>query len=206
MTPKVKICGITNLKDALNAIKYGADALGFVFYEKSPRYIKPKVALEIVKYLPPFVEKVGLFVNFTPEEINLTCRESKMSLAQIHFDADENFYKKLDVPYLRVVRVTCKEDLYKYQDKYRLVDAFVESFGGEGKRVDSSWFDGIDCSKIILAGGLNPDNLEELKKYNFYGFDISSGVEKEKGQKDEGKMKDFLEKAKDNNRGHIEIF
>ena len=167
---RIKICGITNLEDALCAIKNGADALGFVFYEKSPRYITPKKALEIVKQLPPFVEKVGLFVNSTCFEINSTCKKAHMSLAQIHFEAEDVLFEGLEYPYLKVTRATSKEDIEQYSDEYRIVDAFVESYGGEGKRVDMSWFEDVDCSKIILAGGLNAQNIEELKHFNFYGF------------------------------------
>ena len=197
MTPRVKICGITNLEDAKNAIEFGADALGFVFYKKSPRYISPDIARSIVEKLPPFVEKVGLFVNAEATEINSTCRASKMTLVQIHYDAKTDLYSSLDLPYIKVVRATCREDLLKYKDEYRLVDAFVKNFGGEGKRVELSWFEGLDCSRIILAGGLDAQNLDDVKKYNFFGFDVSSGVEKNKGKKDIGKLEAFLQKAKD---------
>lgn len=193
---RIKICGITNLEDALVAVEAGADALGFVFYKKSPRYITPKKALEIAKQLPPFVERVGLFVNSTCKEINSTCKESNMSLAQIHFEAKESLYKGLELPYLRVIRATCKDDIFLFSDEYRIVDAFVESYGGEGKRVDISWFDGVDCSKIILAGGLNNDNIEEVKKLDFYGLDVSSGVELKKGKKDAKKIFEFLRISK----------
>jgi len=197
VTPRVKICGITNLEDAKNAIEFGADALGFVFYKKSPRYISPDIARSIVEKLPPFVEKVGLFVNAEATEINSTCRASKMTLVQIHYDAKTDLYSSLDLPYIKVVRATCREDLLKYKDEYRLVDAFVKNFGGEGKRVELSWFEGLDCSRIILAGGLDAQNLDDVKKYNFFGFDVSSGVEKNKGKKDIGKLEAFLQKAKD---------
>ena len=193
---RIKICGITNLEDALDAIEAGADALGFVFYEKSPRYITPKDASHIAEQLPPFVEKVGLFVNATCEEINSTYKEAKMSLAQIHFEANESLYKGLDLPYLRVVRAKCKEDISLFKDEYRIVDAFVESYGGEGKRVEMSWFDSVDCSKIILAGGLSCDNIDEVKNLGFYGLDVSSGVELTKGKKDREKIFEFLRKSK----------
>jgi len=193
---RVKICGITNLEDALVAVQAGADALGFVFYEKSPRYITPKKALEIVEKLPPFVERVGLFVNATCEDINATCKVSQMSMAQIHFEADDELYKNLKLPCLRVIRATCKEDISLFSDEYRIVDAFVKSYGGEGKRVDVSWFDGVDCSKIILAGGLTCDNLLEVKELGFYGLDVSSGVELAKGKKDKEKIFEFLRKSK----------
>ncbi len=194
--PRVKICGITNLGDALSAVEFGADALGFVFYEKSPRYIEPSMAKIIIEALPPFVEKVGLFVNTTASKINSTCREANITLAQIHFDAQIDLYKELKLPHIKVVRVAKKEDLQRYKNEYRLVDAFVQSYGGEGKRVNLSWFEGVDCSQIILAGGLDVQNLEEVKKYDFYGFDVSSGVEESKGKKDRQKIKDFIQKAK----------
>jgi phosphoribosylanthranilate isomerase len=193
---KVKICGITNLKDAKCAIKSGADALGFVFYDKSARYITPQKALEIVEQIPPFIERVGLFVNATESEINSICKEAKMSLAQVHFEVKDEFYKSLHVKYLKVVRATCKEDILKNVNEFRIVDAFVKNYGGEGRRVELSWFENVDCSKIILAGGLEIDNLEEVKSLNFYGFDVSSGVEKQKGKKDHDKMSKFISKAK----------
>lgn len=193
---RVKICGITNLEDALNAIKFGADALGFVFYEKSPRYISPQNTLKIVNSLPPFIERVGLFVNEEAKNIDEICNLSKMSLAQIHFEAEENLYKNLKTKYIRVIRAKSKEDINSNSDEYRLVDAFVEEFGGAGKRLNLEWFKDVDCSKIILAGGLNSSNLNELKELNFYGVDVSSGVEKLKGKKDTLKVKNFIDKAK----------
>jgi phosphoribosylanthranilate isomerase len=193
---RIKICGITNLEDALVAVEAGADALGFVFYEKSPRYITPKKALEIVKQLPPFVERVGLFVNSTCKHINFTCKEANMSLAQIHFEADKELYENLELAHIKVVRATSKQDLEKFGSEFRIVDAFVQSYGGEGKRVDISWFDNIDCSKIILAGGLSSENVEEVKELGFYGLDVSSGVEKSKGKKDSKKIYEFIKRAK----------
>lgn len=192
---RVKICGITNLEDALNAIKAGADALGFVFYEKSPRYITAKQAREIVEALPPFIQTVGLFVNESETIINQISAEAKMQLAQIIDDNNRLNYKQLNVKHVRVIRAQSKEDILNIQDEYVLVDAFVPSFGGEGKRVALEWFDDVDCSKIILAGGLKAQNLKELKGYNFYGVDVSSGVEASKGKKDNQKMIDFVSKA-----------
>lgn len=194
---RVKICGITNLEDALFAVKAGADALGFVFYKKSPRYISPEDALKIVKKLPPFIERVGLFVNATCKEINFTCKQTKMSLAQIHFEPEHELYDGLEVKHLKVIRATCKEDLLKYKDEYRIVDAFVAGYGGEGKRVVLDWFDGVDCSKIILAGGLNASNVDEVQNLGFYALDVSSGVEAAKGKKDKNKIEEFLKRVKD---------
>ena len=191
---RVKICGITNLEDALNAINAGASALGFVFYKPSPRYIEPLVALKIVENLPPFVQTVGLFVNETTDFINKTCKESKMQLAQIIDDNIVDFFK-LEVKYLKVLRVKSKEDLNSLKDDYYLVDAFVDEFGGAGKRLALDWFKDINCSKFILAGGLSSENLKELKNFNFFGVDVSSAVEKQKGVKDKQKMIDFVKAA-----------
>jgi len=193
---RVKICGITNYEDAKNAIDFGADALGFVFYKKSPRHITPDDAKKLIKKLPPFVEMVGLFVNEKSNFVNSVSFYTKITLAQIHFEADENFYNTLDVRHIKVVRAKKEDDIQKYKDEYRIVDAFVESYGGEGKRVDMKWFANKDIKNIILAGGLNETNLHEVLKYNFYGIDVSSGVEKSKGKKDKMLLKNFIEMAK----------
>ena len=192
---RVKICGITNLEDALNAINAGASALGFVFYKPSPRYIEPLVALKIVENLPPFVQTVGLFVNETTDFINKTCKESKMQLAQIIDDENIVDFFKLEVKYLKVLRVKSKEDLNSLKDDYYLVDAFVDEFGGAGKRVALEYFKDINCSKFILAGGLNSQNLKEIDGYGFFAVDVSSAVEKQKGKKDNQKMIDFVKAA-----------
>lgn len=193
---RVKICGITNLEDALSAIESGADALGFVFYPESPRYISPENAKTIIAQLPPFIEKVALFVNETPEAIRSACLESGCTLAQIHFDVDDDFFSRVNFPTLRVIRAQKREDILAYSDEYRLIDAFCETYGGSGKRLNIEWFDSVDCSKIILAGGLNPDNVSSLKPYGFYGVDVSSGVEASHGKKDHRLVKSFIQEAK----------
>ena len=192
---RVKICGITNLQDAIDAINAGADALGFVFYSKSPRYIEPLKAKEIVEKLPPFVQTVGLFVNENEDFINKVCQKSKMQLVQIIDDNELLNYDLLQMKYIKVLRVKSKEDLKNLSSDYYLVDAFVEGFGGEGKRVALEWFEDIDCSKFILAGGLTSNNLKEIDGYGFYGVDVSSGVEESKGKKSKQKMIDFLKEA-----------
>lgn len=189
---RVKICGITNLEDALDAIEAGASALGFVFYEKSPRYIEPFEAKKIVDKLPPFIQTVGLFVNESSSYINQVCTNAKMQIAQIIDDDNYTELDLLEVKYIEVVRAKSKDDLKSLDNKYYLVDAFVESFGGAGKRVALDWFDEVDCSKIILAGGLTCENLKELKGYNFFAIDVSSGVEASKGKKDKEKMINFI--------------
>lgn len=193
---RVKICGITNLSDALQAIDAGADALGFVFYPDSPRYISPEDAKTIIDHLPPFVEKVALFVNEAAQTIRETCLRTGCTLAQIHFDVTDQFFDDIDFPSLRVIRAQKPSDILAHSDEYRLIDAYCENYGGGGKRLNIEWFEGIDCSKIILAGGLDPDNVASLKSYGFYGVDVSSGVEASKGKKNPQLVEAFIQRAK----------
>jgi len=193
---RTKICGITSLQDAMMAIDAGADALGFVFYEKSPRYVSINQAKDIISKLPPFVEKVALFVNEDVITIDTICQETGATLAQLHFEISNELCEKLQTPHIKVVRAKSKEDILKYSDEYRLVDAYCEAYGGAGKRINIEWFEGIDCSKIILAGGLEPSNVATLKVMNFYGVDVSSGVEISHGKKSETKVTEFIRNAK----------
>ncbi len=193
---RVKICGITSYDDAINAIMAGADALGFVFYPPSPRYITPEAAAAIVAKLPPFVEKVGLFVNEEASQINQIAKMAKMTLIQPHFEAETSLLDALELPYLRVIRAQKKEDLLLHVNEYRLIDAYCEAYGGMGKRLNIEWFKDMDCSKIILAGGLDCENIDRLGTYGFYGVDVSSGVEISKGKKDPQKVRNFIQKAK----------
>ena len=193
---RTKICGITSLEDAIVAIEAGADALGFVFYKKSPRFITIKQAQEIISKLPPFVEKVALFVNENAESIDRTCQAVGATLAQLHFEASEELCQALMTPHIKVIRAQSAQDILKYKDEYRLVDAYCEAYGGAGKRINIEWFKSVDCSKIILAGGLDSINVSEVKSYGFYGVDVSSGVEKSHGIKDSKKVQDFIYNAR----------
>lgn len=193
---RVKICGITTLNDALHAINAGADALGFVFYKHSARYISPEDAYTIISQLPPFIEKVGLFVNETSQNINHISKQSAITLVQLHFECDAALTDGLDLPFLHVVRASKPKEVHNYDESYRLVDAYCEGYGGMGKRINLEWFNGVDCSKIILAGGLSPENIHEALRYNFYAVDVSSGVEKTKGVKDHHKVSSFISQVK----------
>ena len=193
---RVKICGITNFQDAMQAIDAGADALGFVFYSDSPRYIKPVDAKKIIEKLPPFIGRVGLFVNEGIDTIDTISNYCDLTLCQIHFEVDEDALDMIGVKAMPVIRAKEAKDILQYKDRYRLVDVYCEEYGGSGKRLNLEWFEGIDCSKIILAGGLTLENLSELKQYNFYGVDVSSGVEQMKGKKDYGKVTKFIQNAK----------
>jgi phosphoribosylanthranilate isomerase len=193
---RVKICGITTLEDARQTIASGADALGFVFYDQSPRYISAKAVRSIISELPPFVEKVGLFVNEDAQTINAIAAIAGITLIQLHFDADQSLCDALELPYIKVIRAQSPEDISKFSDEYRLVDAYCEAYGGAGKRLNLEWFDDVDCSKIILAGGLSPQNVQECLSYGFYALDVSSGVESSKGIKDPLKVSAFINAAK----------
>jgi phosphoribosylanthranilate isomerase len=192
---RVKICGITNLQVAKSAINSGADALGFVFYKPSPRYISPEDAKAIIEKLPPFVEKVGLHVNEDASTVNKIASFTKTTLSQIHFETDEIFFRELDHSFIRVIRAKTKEDINLYADEYRLIDAYCEAYGGMGKQLNLEWFDDVDCSKIILAGGLTPENVSLTCKHSFYGVDVSSGVEISHGKKDSKKVLQFIKEA-----------
>jgi len=166
-----------------------------VTFKKSPRFISPEKIKEIIKKLPPFVTKTVLFVNVEPEYVNEVMYYTKADLAQIHFDVDAEYFKKLNCKYISVVRAKEKDDIDKY-DGFRIVDAYVPEYAGSGKRVALEWFENRDNSNIILAGGLTPDNMFEVGRYGFYGVDVSSGVESVPGKKEAYKLKRFIELAK----------
>ena len=193
---RTKICGITSFEDAMDAINAGADALGFVFYDKSPRYITVSQAKNIIEKLPPFIEKVALFVNEDARTIDEVCQDSGATLAQLHFEASNELCQALKTPHIKVIRAKSANDISNFNDEYRLVDAYCEVYGGAGKRINIEWFKDVDCSKIILAGGLDSENVASLKEYGFYGVDVSSGVEKSHGIKDSNKVKEFILNAK----------
>ena len=138
-----------------------------------------------------------MFVNCDASFVNETYHDSFLSLAQIHFEAEDDFYKSLEVPFIKVVRAKSKKEIIMIdKELYHLVDSYVEQYGGEGKRLDLSWFEGVDCSKMILAGGLNSQNVAQLSQYGFYGVDVSSGVEESKGKKDRMKVENFMKAVK----------
>ncbi len=202
MTVKVKICGITNLKDAFAAIDYGADALGFVFYEKSPRALKVNVARKIIGSLPPFVSTVGLFVNETVDGVRRIQKETGIDLVQLHGDESPETVSALGPGVIKVIRVQGMEsfaDLKSYAPRAFLLDAHHDTlFGGTGLAFDwdlTQWVEGD--VPVIIAGGLTPENVAEaVAKTNPYGVDVSSGVEAEPGLKDAAKLKNFIQRAK----------
>ena len=199
---RAKICGVTNRDDALCAVDNGADALGFNFYEKSLRYIAPEKAGEIVFDLPPFVTPVGIFVNASEREIDIAVKLAGLRAIQLHGDEPPEACLGHAVPVIRALRVGCDFDvqaLLSYLTNTFLLDTEkAGSYGGTGETFD--WTKAVEAKRygrIILAGGLNPDNVREaIEQVDPYAVDTSSGVEVEPGKKDHKKVKDFLARVK----------
>ena len=195
-----KICGITNREDALCAVKCGADALGFIFYEKSPRYVAPEKAAEIICDLPPFVTPVGVFVN--APHIAATVKLAGLRAIQLHGDEPPEACLGHDVPVIRALHVGNEFDalaLRSYPVHTFLLDtARAGSYGGTGETFDwAKAREAKNYGRIILSGGLNPDNVREaIEQVAPYAVDTSSGVEAEPGKKDHKKVRDFLARAK----------
>ena len=201
--PWVKICGITNLVDAEAAVQYGADALGFIFHQPSPRFISPMRAGEIIKRLPPQVTKVGVFVNLEVKEILVTAERCGLDLLQLHGDESPEYCREVMAAGGTVVKALRIRDEGSIAalSRYPFVSALLldsysrEMYGGSGEKFDWTLAQKAkEYGKIILAGGLNPDNVAEaIREVEPYGVDVSSGVEKGPGLKDHGKLKAFFE-------------
>jgi phosphoribosylanthranilate isomerase len=195
---KVKVCGTTRLKDALLAVECGADAIGFIFYKKSPRSVTMKTAKEICAKLPPFVNRVGVFVNETAEKINRIADRCGLDAVQLHGDESPALCKKIKCRVIKAVRVKDAASL-KAMSHYKvdgfLLDTYKEDqWGGTGKVFD--WELAARAKKygpVIIAGGLNPRNVKAaIQQVQPYGVDVSSGVEQSPGIKDPKKVKAFL--------------
>jgi len=203
MKPKVKICGITNIIDALWSVWAGADALGFVFYKKSHRYISPLQAKKIIDMLPPWIFKVGLFVN---ENIILVKRIVDMcglDFIQLHGQESSDYIKKLEgYRIIKAIRIKDKSSLAnsdKINSELILLDSFSTEYGGSGMRFDWNLARYIrDIKKpYIISGGLTPQNVKEaVRKFKPYAVDVSSGVEAKIGKKDRKKLQEFIKNAK----------
>lgn len=199
MIVKIKICGITNFEDALNASRLGADALGFVFVENSPRYIKPHDAAHIINKLPPFINKVGLFVDPSKQEVEDAARIANFDLLQFHGDESEGFCNQFNLPYIKAISIKTDVNLLEYSRKYAsasalLLDAYSEEArGGTGKTFDWNLIPKEGSIPLIVAGGLNNENIADLLRQVMpYAVDVSGGVEISKRQKDCKKMEDFI--------------
>jgi phosphoribosylanthranilate isomerase len=196
---RVKICGITHLADALTAVEAGADALGFVFVPNTPRFVKPDQVAAIVAELPPFVTTVGVFVSIDSEKIRTIVEQCRLDAVQLHADVPPEFCRALHRRIIKAVRVKDESSLSVLSD-YDVnafhLDAYVEGkMGGTGHVFD--WdlaLKAKNYGQIIVAGGLNPDNVAQAVRHvKPYAVDVSSGVESQPGRKDPDKVRKFID-------------
>lgn len=202
---RIKICGLTRSEDVSAAIGAGADAIGFVFYAKSPRYVTPDAAARLMARIPPFVATVGLFVNATLQEVQQVLAQAPVSLLQFHGDETPEYCTAVATvvnrPFIRALRVgpgMAGADLLKYAQDYAdaaglLLDTFVDGYGGGGKVFDWSLIPKELAPQVVLSGGLSVQNATEaVLRVRPYAVDVSSGVEFEKGIKDADKIRAFI--------------
>ncbi|BBB24386.1 phosphoribosylanthranilate isomerase [Isorropodon fossajaponicum endosymbiont JTNG4] len=196
---KIKVCGFTNADNANQAAMLGIDAIGLVFYGKSPRCVDIETAIDIVSALPPFVNRVGLFVNADAHFIDEVLCEVPLDTLQFHGDETAHECVQYAMPFIKALRVNVQTNITKMADEYHqasglLLDAFNKDiYGGTGENFD--WhLAKVDINlPIILAGGLNPNTVADaINQVHPYAVDVSSGVESAKGIKDINKIKQFL--------------
>ena len=207
---RIKICGITNHEDAVNAVASGADALGFNFFKKSSRYISLEKAAEICAEVPAFVATVGLFVNEPLADVNRIIRVLRLSLVQFHGDEKPEYCQLVGHPYIKALRATSREQIKVEAQSFKSAQAILvdtasgSQFGGTGKIFD--WGMLPDLGKpLVLAGGLGPANVgASIAATRPYAVDVSSGVERLKGGKDVAKMKMFFEAVQAADRSNNE--
>ena len=203
MAVRVKICGITRLQDLHAACDAGADALGFVFYEKSPRHVTIETAAALVRALPPFVQSVGLFVNAEPAFIERLLQTVPLDLLQFHGDEKPADCARFGRAFIKAVRVNRDTDLLKCAADFDaarglLLDAFVPGVpGGTGERFDWGLIPPDLPKPVILSGGLTPDNVAEaVRVTGARTVDVSSGVESSRGVKSVELIRAFLARVK----------
>ena len=199
---RIKICGITRVADALAAAHNGADALGLVFYEKSPRHVSVLQAKQLV-VIPPFVTVVGLFVNPSADEVRDVLREVPLDVLQFHGEEEPEFCAQFGRPYLKAVRVKNGVDLVQCATRYQgaqalLLDAYIEgTHGGTGASFDWALIPRNLPLPVVLSGGLHAGNVAQaISVVRPYAVDVSSGVEASKGIKDVAKIAAFIDEVK----------
>lgn len=196
---RVKICGIANPRDAHAAVAAGADALGFVFYKPSARYVEPEKVREIIEQLPAFIDTVGVVVDLSPSDLDNIARTSGVGYFQFHGDEDPLTCEGTGRPYLKALRVKADTDIQALAGRYAgargiLLDTFVRDLpGGTGDTFDWSWIPASLPVPLFLAGGLTPENVAgAIDAVRPYGVDVSSGVERAPGVKDVEKIRRFI--------------
>ncbi|MFK0572008.1 phosphoribosylanthranilate isomerase [Endozoicomonas sp.] len=202
VSPRIKICGITNVEDGLAAAEYGADAIGLVFYQKSRRYVTVEQATEIVHALPPFISVVGLFVDASDELIQSVLDSVPLSLLQFHGNESETECSRWGLRYLKAFRVRPDVPVEEMVAPYVSASGFLlDSYkpgemGGTGESFDWALIPRELKKPVVLAGGLSPDNIAQaINRVRPYGVDVSSGVESQAGIKDHDKIKAFIKAA-----------
>lgn len=195
---RVKICGITRDEDLAAAVAAGADAVGFVFYPSSPRYLPVARASGLARRVPPFVARVGLFVNAEPAFVRETLAQVPLDLLQFHGDEEAAYCEQFARPYLKAARVRPEIDLLEFARAFLsaqglLLDAWSTAYGGTGQTFDWSLIPENLPLPIILSGGLHADNVgEAVRRIRPWAVDVSSGVEQTKGIKDAEKIAAFM--------------
>ena len=203
MSVRVKVCGITRNEDAMAAVQCGADAIGFVFWPHSARYIDAGSARRIAEVIPPFVCTVGVYVDPDAAWVEETARMAKLSLLQFHGDESPEFCNQFPQPYIKAIRVKPDIDLLQYAERYKtakglLLDTYAATMpGGTGHVFDWQLIPQQLPLPLILSGGLNPDNVADaIKQTKPWAVDVSSGVEASKGIKDKKKIIAFMQGVK----------
>jgi phosphoribosylanthranilate isomerase len=195
---RIKVCGFTREADLDGALALGVDAVGFVLYPPSPRAVTIARAGELARRVPPFVARVGLFVNEDAAAVERAAREAALDLLQFHGDESAEYCERFGLPYIKAVRVRPETDLLECADRFRgaralLLDAWSEAWGGSGKRFDWSLIPPSLPMPLILSGGLDPDNVAEaVRNIRPAAVDVSSGVESAKGIKDVARVAAFI--------------
>jgi phosphoribosylanthranilate isomerase len=198
---RIKICGITREEDLAAAVAAGADAIGFVFYAPSPRYVRPERAAQLMAQVPAFVTKVGLFVNAEPQAVRETMAQVPLDLLQFHGDEDAAYCSAFGRPWIKAARVRPGFDLLEYASLFAkapgvsglLLDAHVEGYGGGGITFDWTLIPQNLPLPVILSGGLHPGNIAEaVRTVRPWAVDVSSGVEADRGIKDVQKIIEFI--------------
>ena len=206
MTTRIKICGITNLADAQLAVELGANALGFIFYRQSKRYVAPALAAEICAALPPFVAKVGVFVNESEVDIRKTLNDCRLDVVQLHGEESPEFCQRFPVKVIKAIRVRSEDSVRTatdYDVDALLLDTYTaEQHGGTGQKFD--WTLARQAKTmlrvpIVLSGGLTPENVgDAMRQVEPFAVDVASGVEAEPGRKDLEKLRRFFKACRQN--------